>query len=120
MEFLILWWIVFAVAAGGISNAKGRGWGYGLAWGGLLGLIGLIVVICTPSARPSAAAAALPPPLPPPVLPPAGWYPDPAGKQRYWDGRAWSQLPPPPPAPPPSSIARPIGKAQRHITGGQP
>ncbi len=31
------------------------------------------------------------PPVPPP-LPPAGWYPDPAGsaKERWWDGRGWS------------------------------
>ena len=31
------------------------------------------------------------PPVPP--LPPAGWYPDPAGsgRQRWWDGKAWSE-----------------------------
>jgi len=28
----------------------------------------------------------------PPDLPPAGWYPDPAGtaRERWWDGRGWS------------------------------
>ena len=29
-----------------------------------------------------------------PAAPP-GWYPGPDGKQRYWDGRAWLQIPPP-------------------------
>ena len=28
---------------------------------------------------------------------PAGWYPDPLGGQRYWDGSAWLDLVPPPP-----------------------
>jgi hypothetical protein len=29
----------------------------------------------------------------PNVLPPAGWYPDPSqnGRQRYWDGTAWTE-----------------------------
>ena len=27
---------------------------------------------------------------PPPTMPPSGWYPDPAGIQRWWDGRAWT------------------------------
>jgi hypothetical protein len=29
---------------------------------------------------------------PPPSVP-AGWYPTPDGKQRYWDGSAWTDLP---------------------------
>lgn len=31
--------------------------------------------------------------------PPAGWYPQPDGSQRYWDGDTWlGVIPPPPPA----------------------
>jgi hypothetical protein len=26
---------------------------------------------------------------PPPHQPPPGWYPDPTGQQRYWNGQAW-------------------------------
>jgi len=33
-----------------------------------------------------------------PAAPP-GWYPGPDGKQRYWDGRTWLQIPPPEHAP---------------------
>src|SRR5690349_16179416 len=25
------------------------------------------------------------------TLPPPGWYPDPQGKTRYWDGNAWTE-----------------------------
>src|SRR5215217_467300 len=46
MEFLILVWVGCMVAGGAITNSKNRGWGVGVAWGGLLGVIGLIVVAC--------------------------------------------------------------------------
>lgn len=46
MEFLFLVWVGCAVAGGAITNSKNRGWGVGVAWGGLLGVIGLIVVAC--------------------------------------------------------------------------
>lgn len=78
---ILFWCVLFAVVGGAITNSKGRGWGEGTALGGLLGLIGLIIVLCLKS-RPTL----------PPTLPPAGWYPDPHGgkSSRYWDGRAWS------------------------------
>lgn len=81
MEWIVLW-TVFAIAAGGITTAKGRGWGQGLLWGGLLGIFGLIVVMFLP--RVDAGAS------------PKGWYPDGAGAERYWNGSAWSDLPPRP------------------------
>jgi hypothetical protein len=30
--------------------------------------------------------------MPPPPPPPPGWYPDPSGGSRYWDGSAWGPL----------------------------
>lgn len=61
VEVVFLIWIVCAVAAGAITNSKGRGWGIGLAWGGLLGVIGLIVVACMkPDAPPGMEAASCP------------------------------------------------------------
>jgi hypothetical protein len=72
-------WIVFAITAGGITNAKGRGWGLGLAWG-LLGIFGVIAVMFYPRLQPG--------------LPAAGWYPNPSGDgQLYWNGQKWSDLP---------------------------
>jgi hypothetical protein len=45
---------------------------------------------------PAAAAPSMPP-----VLPPAGYYPDPHGQSRWWDGQQWTTyLEPPPVAPP--------------------
>jgi len=39
-----------------------------------------------------------PPPLGQPLQgPPPGWYPDPAGAIRWWDGTQWSAATPPPP-----------------------
>jgi TM2 domain-containing membrane protein YozV len=40
---------------------------------------------------------------------PAGWYPQPDGTERWWDGQAWTAhsrpVPPPPTAPAPSNAA---------------
>lgn len=38
-----------------------------------------------------------PPPMGPPLGPPPGWYPDPAGGVRWWDGTQWTSATPPPP-----------------------
>jgi len=43
MELLVLLWVICAIAAGAITNAKGRGWLPGLIGGGLLGIFGVIV-----------------------------------------------------------------------------
>lgn len=53
-----------------------------------------------------------------PTLPPAGWYPDPTGKpvQKYWDGKAWTDIPPPPATSeatrPPVTTTGPVGQRQ--------
>lgn len=80
-QAILLWCVLFAAIGGAITNSKGRGWAEGTTLGGLLGVIGLIIVLCLKS-RPAL----------PPALPPAGWYPDPLGRKasRYWDGQAWS------------------------------
>lgn len=59
-----------------------------------------------------------------PASPPAGWYPDPAdtnnGKQRWWDGKAWTHelqdapkpdAPPAPATPAPAPVAAPAQAA---------
>lgn len=101
--------IVLCALCGGIACAinqsKNRSGGEGFLLGALLGIIGLIIVLCLPK-LPAAGASS-------PALPPPGWYPDPAGpaQQRYWDGARWSDPPPSlpqiPPMPPP---AEPRGK----------
>jgi hypothetical protein len=68
-----------------ICQAKNRPGYEGFLLGALLGPIGLIIVLCLPKLAP-----------PPVGAPPAGWYPDPGqvAGERYWNGRAWSDLPP--------------------------
>lgn len=111
LTMLIFWGVVFGVLGGVVTNQKGRGWGEGIALGAILGIIGLIIALCLKSQQPAPPAVrSVPAPPPPPQLPPAGWYPDPQGNQRYWDGARWTAMP----APPASGGARPAGKAQRH------
>ncbi len=83
--------VFFGVLSALITHQKGRGWGEGLALGGLLGIVGLIIATLV---KPSVAPAL---PLPAGQLA-AGWYLDPtdAAAERYWNGRAWSDLPPRP------------------------
>ncbi len=47
-----------------------------------------------------------PPVGPAPSSPPAGWYPDPMGTVRWWDGTAWGQAAPVAPSVP---VAQPYG-----------
>jgi len=82
------WILVVLGLQGGIgcaiSQAKNRpGW-EGFFLGALLGLIGIIIVLCLPRQAPRSA------------LPAAGWYPDSGnpGGQRYWNGHRWADLPP--------------------------
>lgn len=78
---LIAWCAVFGVLGGLVTNAKGRGWGEGVALGAVFGVIGLAI---SAFMRPGPAAG-----------PERGWYPCPSGDdERYWNGRAWSDLPP--------------------------
>lgn len=59
-------------------------------------------------------------------LPPAaaaGWYPGPDGRQRYWDGSAWLQIPPPPDvltqaSPPIEPPSRRGGDHRRRVVAG--
>lgn len=56
--WIVVWGVVFGTLAGLVTNSKGRGWGEGIALGGLLGIFGLIIVaffkpITTPLERPT-------------------------------------------------------------------
>jgi Protein of unknown function (DUF2510) len=93
LETVILMWLFSAAVAAAIAHTKNRNVGEGFLWGALLGAIGVIVVLCwSPKSK-------TPLPLDTPSPPGAakrGWYPDPTGtgKQRYWTGKKWSDLPP--------------------------
>jgi uncharacterized protein DUF2510 len=68
----------------------------------------------------AAPAQDAPPPPPDDSQVPAGWYPDPTGKpvQKYWDGKAWTDIPPPEipatreTARPPITTTGPVGQRQ--------
>ena len=76
----IVMWLFFAAASARIAHLKNIPISVGLLLGALLGLLGLVIMICLPSNRKKA-----------PDGPPPGWYPDPAGAgaSRYWNGQAW-------------------------------
>ena len=76
-------------------------WLGGVAAGGFLVLLGIVLVVVglaqrrRPAEVPAyGSPAAVAPPPPAPAGPPAGWYPDPAqpGRLRYWDGRGWTSF----------------------------
>lgn len=48
MTAALLIWIVCAIVGGLIGGAKGRK-GQGVALGGLLGLIGILILVCLPT-----------------------------------------------------------------------
>lgn len=93
LETAILLWLFCAAIAAAIAHTKNRNVGEGFLWGALLGVIGVIIVLfLSPKSK-----TPLPPGTPPPPgAAKRGWYPDPAGtgKQRYWNGKDWSDLPP--------------------------
>jgi Protein of unknown function (DUF2510) len=94
LETAILLWLFCAAIAAAIAHTKNRNVGEGFLWGALLGVIGVIIVLCLP---PPKSKTLLPPGTPPPPgAAKGGWYPDPAGtgQQRYWNGKKWSDLPP--------------------------
>ena len=100
LETVILIWLFCAAVAAAIAHVKNRNVGEGFLWGALLGVIGVIIVLClSPKSKtsPSAEPAPLPPgSTPPPGAAKRGWCPDPAGtgQQRYWNGKKRSELPP--------------------------
>jgi hypothetical protein len=77
----LIWGVVSAGICVGIANAKGRPISEALVLGGLLGVIGVLIMLCLRSERRD--------------LPPAGWYPL-DGRERYWTGTQWSNHPPMP------------------------
>jgi Protein of unknown function (DUF2510) len=93
-EIVILSWLFCAAIAAATTHTKNRNVGEGFLWGALLGVVGVIIVLCLP---PPKSKTPLPPDTPPPPgAAKRGWYPDPTGtgKHRYWNGKKWSDLPP--------------------------
>jgi hypothetical protein len=78
-------WLLCAIGAGMIAQAKGRSFGSYFVVGLLLGFIGLIIALCARPARRSTPAYV-------PVIAPPGWYVEPQDYryERYWDGTAWT------------------------------
>lgn len=56
----------------------------------LVAVIALVVTLAVKAGGKRAAPVAQPAGLP-------GWYPQPDGSQRYWDGRTWTEGPAPAP-----------------------
>jgi hypothetical protein len=91
--------LLIAALQGGIACAitqsKNRSGYTGFVTGALLGIIGIIIVLCLPKIPARTGSP--------------GWYPDPLGRcgsERYWDGRCWDgrRLAPPLSPMPPSAV----------------
>jgi hypothetical protein len=77
---VIVFWLFCAAASARIAHLKNIPISVGLLLGALLGLLGLVIMVCLPSNRKTV-----------PGGPPPGWYPNPAGTgtSRYGNGQAW-------------------------------
>lgn len=80
-EAWILLWLCCAGLGALIAKSKNRHWTEGALLGGLLGVLGVIIELFMRTLIPGS--------------PPQGWYPDPkgSGRQRFWNGREWSDMP---------------------------
>lgn len=84
MIVAVILWVLCAIGAALIANAKGRSMTGFFFAGLLLGVIGLVWAACARRDEPER----------PLVMPRgAGWYQDPYdwAFERYWDGTAWSR-----------------------------
>ena len=64
---VIVFWLFCAAASARIAHLKNIPISVGLLLGALLGLLGLVIMVCLPSHRKTARGG-----------PPPGWYPNPA------------------------------------------
>lgn len=59
-HFCLIFWLLFGLMAGAITNRKGRGWYMGLFWGllfGVFGLAGVVIWSLTTGGRTSSSPA---------------------------------------------------------------
>ena len=51
MELMLILWVLCGIGGGMLAQSKGRSFIEGLALGGLLGILGLIIEACLPSKK---------------------------------------------------------------------